>query len=161
VIIRHYKETDTDEARRLCEEFVEMIDALLPPEQAKFEANVDGGLDIWITTAAKPGQAFFVAEAEPGKLVGFIQGRHEEHSEAKMKRWGVVEALFVQEKYRGQGLGSELYLTIEKWFAGQGCVAARVDTWLLNTPAVDAYRAMGFIPFYTGFVKEIAPRGGK
>lgn len=155
MIIRPYQVKDFDETKKLCGEFVKMIEKLLPEDLYRFEAMAENGIECWISEAAKPERGFFVTEAEPGHLAGFIQGYVDDHKEVKLNRWGVIDAFFVSEAYRGQGIGSELYETLEKWFAGQGCVAARVDTWLINTPATEAYQAMGFNPSYTGFVKEI------
>ena len=157
MIIRPYQAKDFDEAKRLCGEFVEMIKALLPEDLYRFEAMAENGIDCWLSEAAKPEKGFFVAEAESGRLAGFIQGYVDDHKEVKLSRWGVIDAFFISEAYRGQGTGSELYETLEKWFTGQGCVAARVETWLTNSTAIEAYQAMGFIPFFTGFVKEIPP----
>jgi GNAT superfamily N-acetyltransferase len=169
----------------LCGEFVDMIKELLPEELFRFEAMSDNGIDFWILEASKTekdigvpegmpdhlagyvrehgwqpeapkrAKSFFVAEEKPGHLTGFIQGHVEDQQESVLNRWGVIDALFIEEAQRGQGLGSELCKTLEQWFAGQDCVAARVETWMANTPALEAYKAMGFIPFHTGFVKEI------
>jgi GNAT superfamily N-acetyltransferase len=158
VIIRPYKENDIEEVRRLCEEFIAMIKNLLPEELYRFEAMAENGIESWISEAVQPEKGFFVAEAEPGHLAGFIQGYIEDHKEVKLNRWGIVDAFFVSVDCRGQGTGSDLFDTLEKWFAGQGCLAVRVDTWLTNTPAIEAYQAMGFKLFYTGFVKEIYHR---
>jgi GNAT superfamily N-acetyltransferase len=156
MIVRPYNEDDIEEVQRLCEEFVEMIKDLLPEELYRFEAMVENGIESWISEAAQPKRGFFVAEAELGHLAGFIQGYIEDHKEVRLNRWGIVDAFFVSAASRGQGTGSDLFEALERWFAGQGCAAVRVDTWLTNTPAIAAYQAMGFEPFYTGFVKEIS-----
>ncbi|MFA5867041.1 MAG: GNAT family N-acetyltransferase [Actinomycetota bacterium] len=155
MIIRPYREKDYEETKRLCVEFMALIKDLLPEELYRFEALADNGLDYWLSDAVKPAKGFFVAEADPGRLAGFVQGYFEDDKSAKLSRWGIIDALFVAASFRGHGVGRDLYKALEEWFAAQGCVAARVETWLTNTPAIEAYQAMGFKPFYTGFVKEI------
>lgn len=59
------------------------------------------------------------------------------------------------ESYRGQGVGAALYKALEEWFAEQDCKAAHVETWNSNLPTIEAYKSLGFTPFYIGFVKEI------
>ncbi len=153
--IRPYQEKDFEEAKRLCADFVDMIEDLLPEDLRRFEAMAPGGIDFWVSEAANQDKAFFVAEETPGRLVGFIQGHIIEDKSIKLDRWGVLDAIFVSELFRGRGIGRDLYEALEKWFAGQGCVAARVETWIINTPAIKAYETMGFRPFFTGLVKEI------
>jgi GNAT superfamily N-acetyltransferase len=155
VKIRPYQETDYDEAYRLCVDFVALIKDLLPEDLYRFEATAENGIETWLSEAAKPEKGYYVAEAERGRLAGFIQGYTDDDPSAILSRWGVIDAIFITESFRGQGIGHDLYKALEEWFAGQGCVAARVETWLTNTPAIEAYQGMGFIPFYTGLVKEI------
>ncbi len=155
ITIRPYQEKDYEEAKRLCVDFVEFIKDLLPEELYRFEAVADNGIEYWLTEAAKPGKGYFVAEAEPGRLAGFIQGIIEDDLTVKLSKYGVIDAIFVTKSFRGQGVGQGLYEALEEWFAGQGCVVVRVETWLTNARAIEAYKAMGFIPFYTGLVKEI------
>lgn len=157
--IRSYESSDKPEAEKLLMAFIEMIKTLLPPEKAWYETPREGGIDMWLSSVGKPDTSLLVAEDGNGRLAGLIYGRTEDQPESLIGRWGIIDALYVAETYRRQGVAGALLDGIERWFEKQGCKAVRVDTWLENEPAIQVYRDLGFTDFYLGFVKKIPDRG--
>lgn len=153
--IRRFEKQDIDEFRRLHHAFENFIQALLAPEIMKFEELSKNGIDEWIKQELDPKRCVFVAEVTTGKLAGFISGEIDEDPSCKIHRWGEVLAIYVDKPHRKEGVAKDFFTALEKWFKEQGCQAVRVETWLNNKRAINAYKAMGFIEFYTGFVKDI------
>lgn len=157
--IRPYEPADKPEAEKLLVAFIEMIKTLLPAEKSWYETPREGGIDFWLNNVDKPDTSLLVAEAADGRLAGLIYGRTEDQPESLIGRWGIIDALYVVKTYRRQGVARTLIDGIERWFGEKGCKAVRVDTWLENEPAIQAYRDLGFTDFYLGFVKKISDSG--
>lgn len=157
--IRLYEPSDKPEAEKLILAFMEMIKALLPAEKAWYETPREGGIDMWLNSVGKPDTSLLVAEDSDGRLAGLIYGRTEDQPESLIERWGIIDALYVAETYRRQGVARALIDGIERWFEKKGCKAVRLDTWLENESAIQVYRDLGFTDFYLGFVKKISDSG--
>src|SRR5688572_8274833 len=73
-----------------------------------------------------------------GSLVAGIVGR---------TGWGWlhVSALWVDESFRGRGIGTELMRRAEERALARGCTAARIGTWDFQAP--DFYRRLGYTEF--------------
>ncbi len=55
-----------------------------------------------------------------------------------------IDGLYLNEKYRGQGLGKEMLVFIKKWARESGCTELAVDTELENGRAQQFYLREGF-----------------
>lgn len=88
--------------------------------------------------------ALFVAETDGGELVGVIECRVTGgHPVFKVSKHGHLYGHFVEEEYRGQGLGAALVEAAEDWFRNKGLPYYRVSvlSWL---PEVrEAYEDLG------------------
>jgi GNAT superfamily N-acetyltransferase len=74
---------------------------------------------------ALPGYGLFVAKSAEGAVIGWAQINQEAEAilnEAKAE----LTALVVDEKYRGQGIGSALLKRAEEWAKGNGLALIRL-----------------------------------
>lgn len=131
------------------------VDAVIEVARAAWEATYEHILPRWFRERAiaewyardgllravqQPGGAFFVAENDGGRLVGFAQASHRGQSE-DVELWRI----YVLPEHQRQGLGRRLL---------QACVEALgsvrpvrrvyVQVETENEPAVRAYTAWGF-----------------
>lgn len=90
--------------------------------------------------------AIFVAEANDGALLGFIEVGMRSHADGCDPRVpvGFIEGWFVRESHRRQGLGAQLATAAEDWARGQGCLEMASDIWIDNEPSQRVHEALGF-----------------
>ena len=81
-----------------------------------------------------------------GKFVGGLTG-------STYLKWLYVDLLFVEAKYRGQGIGKRLLQEAEAWARKRGCRGINLNTITFQAPGF--YRKMG----YRVFGKLAYPQG--
>lgn len=92
----------------------------------------------------------FVAENDMSELVGFIElSIYPELSFCDSKPIGYIEAWFVDDKLRNQGVGKGLVKFVEEWLKGNNIVELASDAEILNESSHKAHKAVGFIEAYT------------
>ena len=84
----------------------------------------------------------FIAEEEPGILVGYLQaiGR-----EAKRIRHVISVNVGILQEYTGKGIGGRLFAELESWAGKKGI--RRIDLTVMesNIPAQKLYHRLGFV----------------
>jgi ribosomal protein S18 acetylase RimI-like enzyme len=119
--------------------------------------------DDWLRKrATDPKSVFFVADAGPdeadprGKLVGFIVGTvTDEIPIYRVKRFGFIHDLWVEERYRHEGIGRQLVTEAVARFRGIGVPQVRLDTADANDAARSLFRACGFRPSIVEMLTEL------
>jgi aminoglycoside 6'-N-acetyltransferase I len=88
----------------------------------------------------------YIAEAENGALVGFLEVGLRSHADGCDTRVpvGFVEGWFVSESRRRQGIGARLMASAEDWARSQGCVEMASDTWLDDDLSQRVHETLGF-----------------
>ena len=87
-----------------------------------------------------------LATAIPGKkAVGYCV------SSLSAEKTGEIESIFVEEQFRGRGIGSELLTRALAWLGTEGSVRNRVSVGNGNEEAFGFYRKFGFFPRMTVF----------
>ncbi len=156
--IREYRKRDASAIRVLLDSLIDYGNSILPEEMKKFEELNDRrkALDYCIRLNYRKNWKTFVCEYDDGRLTGFITGGVEKEMPGyKLSKYGNIEIFFVEEGFRGMGAGKLLEESMRGWFAGKGCDAVKVDTWLTNSGAREAYKKMGFREIAVTLVKEI------
>lgn len=89
---------------------------------------------------------FLVAETSAGALAGFLEVGLRSHADGcdPAHPVGFVEGWFVEEPFRGQGLGRQLLAAAEDWARRYGCREMASDALLSNAPSQRAHEALGF-----------------
>ncbi len=157
--IRDFKKEDSSAVRSMLLLLGEYADGILPECLKKFEqcSDVEKTLDYCLgLNKDKNKWKTFICESGGGDIIGFITGGIDpELPGYKISAYGNIEMFYIMEPFRGKGAGRMLVNSIQEWFSSKGCDAVRVDTWLSNTPAIEAYQRMGFTVAAVLMVKEL------
>lgn len=93
------------------------------------------------------------------KVIGFVYGNFKKFNkleESCLYKTGMIDEIFVDEKYRRQGIGSMLIKKIEKYFAKHKCkLICLTKVHSNNLFAKRLYEKLGYIPKHTEFAKSI------
>lgn len=96
------------------------------------------------TFVGKRGRLGFVAEVG-GRPVGFLLASLEAPAGIFMeRRYGHISAVYVQEPYRGKGVGGALVAGALGWFGDRRVSRVRVTTDSKNTLGVEFWKKLGF-----------------
>ena len=89
------------------------------------------------------GSGAFVAE-EDGNIVGYLYGFLYQIPGMMLRPVAIMDALYVEEAYRGQGIAKELFRRF--WEFAEDCHADRVELKVLsgNAKAITLYETLGF-----------------
>jgi len=152
VEIIDYKSEYHDELAHMVNEFNDYIVSLDKDDLAKsFDSQEDifKYTDKLIEDAVKMNGFLYLAMAE-GKPVGFIQGIVRDSKEElfyalthKVGNHGWVGEFFVDEKYRGQGVGKALFEKARTFLADKQCITLNLEVFGYNLDAVEVYKAFG------------------
>ncbi len=99
----------------------------------------------------------FFAEIN-GAAVGMIETRLRDFAEGCFSMpVGYIEAWFVDESLRGQGIAGALTDAAEAWARAQGCKEMASDTWLENETSIRAHAKRGYaeVERLVHFVKQL------
>lgn len=127
--------------------------------EKKFNADIDleGGIKYFRKEFKKLRRdaKYFVAE-EDGKIVGFIEGKIEKKSRFyKSRKIGAIYDLFVDEKYRNRGIGTELIKAFVYWLKTKKVRIVELDVSPENKTAIMLYKSIGFKESSVQMIKKI------
>ncbi len=87
----------------------------------------------------------FLHETEDGQIVGFVELRLRDYAEGSLNpRVPYLEGWYVEEAWRGRGIGRALIARSERWAKELGFSEIASDTDLDNAGGIAAHRALGF-----------------
>ena len=66
-----------------------------------------------------------------------------------------IDDICVNEAFRGQGVGRELYQYVLEFAKSQGCYNITLNVWVCNPGAMEFYKAMGLVPQKIGMEQII------
>ena len=94
----------------------------------------------------KSNGAVFVAESEQGIVVGFaeVSLRNDHVDGATVSPVPYLEAWFVEESFRKQGVGRLLMQTVELWAISRGFTELASDAEIENTLSIQLHKRLGF-----------------
>lgn len=75
-----------------------------------------------------------------GYLIGYLRG----DSTLRPVKMAELESMFVQETYRGQGIGERLVRSFHDWVRERGAERVSVTAYAANEGALAFYRRLGF-----------------
>jgi ribosomal protein S18 acetylase RimI-like enzyme len=108
----------------------------------EYAAHVVGRLQAFnrahIPTDSDPAPLEIYILDDAGSLVGGLVGK-------TVWGWLEIAAIWVEERLRGRGLGTELMECAETEARRRGCAAARFSTW--DFQALGFYERLGYTPY--------------
>jgi len=84
-----------------------------------------------------PKGIFLATDPPTDKIIGYVIS-------FRRKDFGYISVLAVLPTYRRQGIASALIKTAIQYLRSLGVSAVRVDVHVTNTPAIQAYKKLGF-----------------
>ncbi|MDQ6985191.1 MAG: GNAT family N-acetyltransferase [Candidatus Dojkabacteria bacterium] len=95
------------------------------------------------------GFIFVVEDVEKKKLAGFIQGSisyitKDNSVESVEAKKGRIDELFVENDYRGLGIGKDLMAMAEDLFKDKNCDVINLEVFAPNSNALKFYESLGF-----------------
>jgi aminoglycoside 6'-N-acetyltransferase I len=134
--------------------------ALLWPESSVEEHSAEASAIVTGESGSTLPVVIFVAETSAG-VAGFIEVGLRSHADGcdVSRPVGFVEGWFVDEHWRGQGIGRQLIAAAEAWARGQGCLEMASDTWIDNEASQRAHEALGYevVDRCVNFRKALVP----
>jgi len=90
-----------------------------------------------------------------GEIIGFIIGSILVEPDLVNGIVGRIEDWYVDQEYRGSGIGLELYDELEDWFIEKECDQVVSDTWAGNELSIKAHKQSGFFISGISFSKKL------
>ncbi len=93
-----------------------------------------------------PNQQVFMAVVNQN-YIGFIMVsiRSDYVEGASTSLTGYLEAIFVDEEFRGKGFSKQLMQKGETWLKENGCTEIGSDTWISHQSSIDFHLKIGFV----------------
>lgn len=160
ITIREYEPKDFDEILPLADRFEDYLIALDDMGRLRREKGfAQQYLSYTIQEMQQKNGKFYVAY-DGEKLIGGIVGVHEENSpqltvEQGERKCGRVSELFVEEEYRGQGIGKLLMEKMENYFRETGCDDIIIESIFPNKNAQGFYKSLGYKERSIELLKEL------
>jgi len=147
--VRKYRSSDRPSIVQCMERFG---DYLITVDHMKRQRRMPG-YGEWFTSKMledvdKNNGLIYVVEKE-ARIVAFIAGTilgqsKQDLLECVPAKDGRIIELFVDEKLRGQGIGTRLMGMMEEYFREKGCDVSRVEVFEPNVKAHNFYRKLGY-----------------
>ncbi len=130
----------------------------LDPAKYGFLTSPERMYERWLVSRAKdPRGVFLVAEASPVKLVAFLVGTVEpEIGIYRLKEFGFIHDLWVEVKYRNEGIGRQMVTLAVERFREIGVKQVRLDAAYANELARGLFLACGFRPSIVEMLIELS-----
>lgn len=137
-------------------EWLRMRLALWPDEPAKEAAEIAQFLADPENAGLPFLQAAFVCERPDAGLCGLAEvAIHREAPGCETDRIGYLEAWYVDQAWRGQGIGRALVAAAEGWAREQGCWEMASDTDPTYPLSPPAHAALGYHEAIRHFYKKL------
>jgi len=110
----------------------------------------------YILKRIKEARSYFMVAEENGQLIGFLVGSICPRLKSRPNVVpSLLEELFIQEKYRGQGIGQEMFYKFADWCKRKKATKMRVDMFYKNNKAKKFYKKSGFKEHTVIYEKDI------
>lgn len=145
----------TDESlANLCNELL----TSLVMDERKYDTNILENFAVlnWYTTTLENEQRITLAAIDNDEVIGFLHGFVKDEADTYVNNTVItLDAMFVKEKNRKQGIGTLLIEEFKKW--GKSIDAKFIDLTVLNDnySAIALYKKHAFIPFKSYMRSEL------
>lgn len=135
------REAETKDCGRMDELLTELI-----RYEARFDPNLNPSCDIKDNYAERlglEGHKAFVAEAD-GRIVGFLYGFLYRIPDVWRYPVAILDSLYVEEAYRGNGIAKELFHAFRAFAAAHKAGRMELKVMSQNSGAIALYEQLGF-----------------
>jgi ribosomal protein S18 acetylase RimI-like enzyme len=163
IILRDYREEDRDALLELVNKLEEYVKPLDPLKRVKnLPGFTEASLHETLENVEKYQGKITFAE-ESGKIIGMIIGVIWEQSEKNKLEIGPhtvgeVVDLYIEEVYRGKGLGKKMLKMMEDYFISKGCDSMWIEVFTPNENAHNVYKKYGFVDREIGMLKQLSSK---
>ena len=159
ITIREYVEADKTQVAAWLEELQDYLIKLDPDNRLRRQPEYGEVFSKRLFHFIAEGQGKIYLAMNENRAVGFVAGAVDKQTyqnllEINPTKLGVISALFVDEAFRGKGIGSQLMKKIEKYFTDLDCDSLWVNIVAFN-PAHEIYQKFGFHDREIGMLKKI------
>jgi ribosomal protein S18 acetylase RimI-like enzyme len=110
----------------------------------------------WLTARSTDPQSVFLVAEREGRLVAFLIGTIEQEIPIyRMKEFGFIHDLWVEEEYRHEGIARQMVMLAIEKLKSAGVRQVRLDTAAANEPARKLFSSCGFRPSTIEMLLEI------
>lgn len=160
---RDYKDEDRDILLDLTNKLEECVKPLDPLRRVK---NLPGFSKLSLQETldnVKKYQGKITFAEDNGNVIGVIIGVIWEQSEKNKLEIGPhvvgeVVDLYIEEAYRGKGLGTTMLQMMEDYFRSKGCDSMWIEVFSPNEVAHTVYKKYGFIDREIGMLKQLSDK---
>jgi ribosomal protein S18 acetylase RimI-like enzyme len=149
VLIRKYVDEDFDVIAQMSEDFIDYITTLDPQKRViKRERYGIDYIEKQLRDIKNKNGIFLVAEIE-SKICGFGVGlidtlEPDDLMEVLPHTPGRIAELYVEDKYRGMGIGTQLLSELESYLKEKGCNPIHIGVFVPNQSAHKLYEKLGY-----------------
>ena len=122
----------------------------LDPAKYGFRHDPARMYDRWLVERSTDRRSVFLVADRGGDapaLAGFLVGKVEREIPIyRLKEFGFIHDLWVEEKYRNEGIARQMVTLAVERFREIGVAQVRLDTAAANEPARNLFAACGFRP---------------
>lgn len=160
--IREYQENDREMLLKLINKLAEYAKSIDPISRVQnLPGYAEASLEDMLGDISKDGNEGKILLAEvDGKTIGYEivavwkQPKLNELENGKHKTGEILD-LYVDEKYRGLGIGKKLLQEAEDYFRKSGCDSMWLQVFEPNKNAHEVYKKYGFIDREIGMLKQL------
>lgn len=156
--IRDYKKSDHKQILRLLAEFLIYKRETYGKEALEFDNHIDKKRERYIKSILKSFEnkdSHFLVAEDDEKIIGYIIGKTALNEYKIKNKAGHIQSFYVMKKYRGTGVGKELYNSLIKWFKEKKCDHLDLDVYATNKKSVNIYKKWGFKPITIQMKKKL------
>ncbi|MFT4250060.1 MAG: GNAT family N-acetyltransferase [Candidatus Woesearchaeota archaeon] len=132
----------------LLKEFLEYTREAYSVQVLEFDNYIDSKQDTYaqelLSSFVELKKSRFLIAHHNSEVVGYIVGSIEKKPNKVMKKSGYIHSFFVTKKYRGAGLGKQLYDSLVDWFKKQRCDHLELSVFDGNQKTISTYKKWGF-----------------
>jgi ribosomal protein S18 acetylase RimI-like enzyme len=115
------------------------------PAKYGFLPNPEHRYSRWLTARADDPQSVFLVATQESRCIAFLIGTVEQEIPIyRLKEFGFIHDLWVEEEYRHEGVGRQMVMLAIERFKAIGVSQIRLDTAAANEPARKLFSSCGF-----------------
>jgi ribosomal protein S18 acetylase RimI-like enzyme len=115
------------------------------PAKYGFLPNPEERYRRWLTSRADDSRSVFLVADQEGRRVAFLIGTVDEEIPIyRLKEFGFIHDLWVEEEYRHEGVGRQMVMLAIEQFKAMGVTQIRLDTAAANEAARKLFASCGF-----------------